>query len=178
MKKIYKIALIESEKGWGRKVDDYMLCLSIEDAKLFKSEYNSKNTSSYTPDSYTQIEGEPEEMIISLAAHEYLKNSKSKRLWFREFSKMQKENVFESQKIDKRIIEINETLMLIEKIRTLDEIQYGQLFNLLLERKRYIETHFRYINTSPEVTEKSQEQVVHAVEYINKQIAKVLYLSL
>ena len=37
-----KIAVIESEAGWGRKIDDWMVCLSIEDAKSFEKELISE----------------------------------------------------------------------------------------------------------------------------------------
>ena len=60
MKKIaVKIAVWEYEKGWGSKVDDYMVCKTIEDAKAFKKEFNGKNTEESTPDWYMQVEGDP-----------------------------------------------------------------------------------------------------------------------
>lgn len=30
--KPFKVAIYESERGWGRKLDDHMICLSLEDA--------------------------------------------------------------------------------------------------------------------------------------------------
>lgn len=38
-----KIPVIESERGYGSKVDDYMICKSVEDANAFIEEFNSKN---------------------------------------------------------------------------------------------------------------------------------------
>jgi len=60
-----KIALIESERGWGRKIDDWMVCLTVEDAKKFEEEFNSKNTDSVAPDWYLQIEGEPKPIDLT-----------------------------------------------------------------------------------------------------------------
>lgn len=53
-----KVPVVESERGWGRKIDDWMVCLTIEDAQAFKKEFNSENISSTTPDWYMQAEGE------------------------------------------------------------------------------------------------------------------------
>ena len=55
-----KIPVVESESGWGRKIDDYMVCLSVEDAKKFEKEFNSRNTTSSAPNWYMQVEGDPE----------------------------------------------------------------------------------------------------------------------
>ena len=32
---VIKVPVIESERGWGSKVDDFMVCLSVEDANAF-----------------------------------------------------------------------------------------------------------------------------------------------
>lgn len=74
-----KIAVIESERGWGRKIDDWMVCLSIEDAKEFEKEFNSENKESSTPDWYMQVEGEPK--TISLNDKQFLKLKSEKRVW-------------------------------------------------------------------------------------------------
>jgi hypothetical protein len=75
-----KIAVIESEKGWGRKIDDYMVCLSVDDANEFKKEFNSKNTEDSTPDWYMQVEGSPEPINLSDKQIDELK--KEKRVWW------------------------------------------------------------------------------------------------
>jgi hypothetical protein len=50
--KAFKVELIESERGWGSKVDDYMVCLTEDDAQEFKKEFNAKNNESSVPDWY------------------------------------------------------------------------------------------------------------------------------
>lgn len=54
-----KIAVYESERGWGRRLDDFMVCLSVEDGENFKAEFNAKNNSPTAPDWYMFAEGEP-----------------------------------------------------------------------------------------------------------------------
>ncbi len=81
-----KIAVIESEAGWGRKIDDWMVCLSVEDCKNFEKEFNSKNTFEIAPDWYMQVEGSPEPIDLSDIQMERLK--KEKQVWLSELKKM------------------------------------------------------------------------------------------
>jgi len=74
-----KIPVIESESGWGRKIDDYMVCLTTEDANAFKKEFNSKNTSDTVPDWYMTVEGEPE--LANLTDEQFDKLKEDKRIW-------------------------------------------------------------------------------------------------
>lgn len=74
-----KIAVIESEAGWGRKIDDWMVCLSAEDAKAFEKEFNAKNKSSSAPDWYMQVEGGPKP--IDLTEKQFSKLQEDKRVW-------------------------------------------------------------------------------------------------
>ena len=74
-----KVPVVESERGWGRKIDDWMVCLTIEDAQAFKKEFNSENTSSTTPDWYMQAEGDVEP--INLSETQYEKLICEKRIW-------------------------------------------------------------------------------------------------
>jgi hypothetical protein len=74
-----KIAVIESETGWGRKIDDWMVCLSTEDAKAFEKEFNAENKSSSAPDWYMQVEGEPKP--IDLTNKQFSKLQEDKRVW-------------------------------------------------------------------------------------------------
>lgn len=74
-----KVPVIESEAGWGRKIDDWMVCLNSEDAKAFEVEFNSKNTSETTPAWYMQVEGEHEPIILNEKQYEYL--TKETRVW-------------------------------------------------------------------------------------------------
>lgn len=81
-----KIAVIESEAGWGRKVDDWMVCLSIEDAKAFGKEYNSRNNLSVVPDWYMQVEGEP--VPIDLNDKQFEKLKSENRVWLSTLEKI------------------------------------------------------------------------------------------
>lgn len=74
-----KIAVIESESGWGSKIDDYMVCLSVEDAKDFAKEFNSKNTEAVTPSWYMKAEGSP--LPIDLNDAQFVKLEAEKRVW-------------------------------------------------------------------------------------------------
>ena len=74
-----KIPVIESEKDWGRKVDDHMVCLSNEDAIEFKKEFNAKNNLDATPDWYMSCEGEP--TPIDLTSKQYKILKANKRVW-------------------------------------------------------------------------------------------------
>lgn len=74
-----KVPVIESELGWGRKIDDWMVCIDHDDAENFKEEFNSKNTAVNTPDWYMQVEGNFE--TITLNKNQYLKLAEEKRVW-------------------------------------------------------------------------------------------------
>jgi len=81
-----KIAVIESEAGWGRKIDDWMVCLSNDDAKIFEKEFNSKNDSTTVPNWYMQVEGDP--ISINLTDDQYSKLKKDKRVWLSTLKKI------------------------------------------------------------------------------------------
>ena len=74
-----KIAVLESEKGWGSKIDDWMVCLNIEDALLFKSEFNAENDLEQTPDWYMMVIDEPVAINLTDGQYEYL--LKENRVW-------------------------------------------------------------------------------------------------
>lgn len=74
-----RIPVIESERGWGRRIDDHMVCLSVEDAMEFKKEFNAKNTAEATPDWYMVVEGEPE--TIELTNSQMVQLRHKKRIW-------------------------------------------------------------------------------------------------
>lgn len=48
----WSVAIIESERGWGQKVDDVKEFESFEQAEKFVVEFNSKNTETEVPDWY------------------------------------------------------------------------------------------------------------------------------
>ncbi len=47
-----KVYLIESERGWGSRVDEVLEFDSKEEAEAYIKEFNSKNTASSVPDWY------------------------------------------------------------------------------------------------------------------------------
>lgn len=74
------VPVIESEKGWGSKVDDHMVCLSNDDAKAFITEFNSKNNQPTTPDWYMYADSEIKPHDITDSQMAYLE--KEKRVWW------------------------------------------------------------------------------------------------
>lgn len=44
------VPVYESERGWGSKIDDHMVCLSNKDANDFITEFNSDNNEPSVPD--------------------------------------------------------------------------------------------------------------------------------
>lgn len=48
----FKVALIESERGWGQKVDEVKSFDSYSEAEVFIKEFNSKNNEDVVPDWY------------------------------------------------------------------------------------------------------------------------------
>lgn len=50
--KTYRVDIIESERGWGQKVDEIKYFDSAESALAFCKEYNKVNNQSVTPDWY------------------------------------------------------------------------------------------------------------------------------
>ena len=49
---MWKVTIIESESGWGQKVDEAKEFTSYEDAKRFQIEFNKENTALVAPDWY------------------------------------------------------------------------------------------------------------------------------
>lgn len=51
--KLFRVDIIESERGWGYKIDETKYFDSDEEAKNFVSDYNKRyNTSTVVPDWY------------------------------------------------------------------------------------------------------------------------------
>ena len=49
----YRVDIIESERGWGSKIDETLYFDDEQEAKQYVIDYNTKhNTSSVTPDWY------------------------------------------------------------------------------------------------------------------------------
>jgi hypothetical protein len=49
---MWKVFIIESERGWGQKVEDTEEFDTYEEAVKFQLEYNAENNLSYVPDWY------------------------------------------------------------------------------------------------------------------------------
>ena len=49
---IYKVTIIESERGWGQKIDDVKYFTTEEEAQQFCEEFNKDNTEAVAPDWY------------------------------------------------------------------------------------------------------------------------------
>lgn len=76
---VVKVPVIESERGWGAKIDDYMICLTNEDAQAFVKEFNSQNNSDAVPDWYMRADSETQ--IVDITKKQFLKLRKEKRMW-------------------------------------------------------------------------------------------------
>lgn len=48
----FRVNIIESERGWGQKLDDVKYFDNELEAREFVKKYNSKNTAPVTPDWY------------------------------------------------------------------------------------------------------------------------------
>lgn len=53
----WKVNVIESEAGWGRKIDEVRYFETKDKAITFKDEFNSHNTSTTVPSWYMVAEG-------------------------------------------------------------------------------------------------------------------------
>lgn len=74
-----KVAIIEREKGWGAKIDDWMICLTALDAEAFRKDFNSRNTADVVPDYYMAVEGSV--IPIELNDVQFKKLEKLKRIY-------------------------------------------------------------------------------------------------
>ena len=52
LQKAYRVDIIESERGWGSKVDEVKYFDTEESAKAFCTEYNKDNPTDHVPDWY------------------------------------------------------------------------------------------------------------------------------
>ena len=52
----WKVAIIESERGWGQKVDEVKYFDNEEEANKFVRKFNSQNTAGQAPDWYMYAE--------------------------------------------------------------------------------------------------------------------------
>lgn len=49
---MWKVTIIESERGWGQRVDEVKEFKTYEDAKKFQLDFNKENNKDYVPDWY------------------------------------------------------------------------------------------------------------------------------
>jgi photosystem II stability/assembly factor-like uncharacterized protein len=78
----YEVPVIERERGWGSKVDDYMLCLTMEDAKAWAKEFNSKNPPGPAPDWYMQAEDQSIQLVeVTGTQLKIIETSRDGRMW-------------------------------------------------------------------------------------------------
>lgn len=80
-----KVPVIESERGWGSKVDDHMVCLSNADANEFIKEFNAENNQPTVPDWYMYAENSTTPIDLSESQYKYL--LENKRVWLKELKK-------------------------------------------------------------------------------------------
>jgi hypothetical protein len=81
MKSVYTVEVIESERGWGRNIHDYMICIDKENADSFMQEFNKDNSSvGPVPDWYMQAQ-ELRETTCTDEAYAIIEKDKFKRCW-------------------------------------------------------------------------------------------------
>lgn len=81
MKTAVKVPVWEHERGWGSKIDDYMVCLSVADAHKFAEEFNAKNTEEKVPDWYMRAEVATYPIDLEDKQYNKIKSQKNKRMW-------------------------------------------------------------------------------------------------
>lgn len=54
---MWKVYVMESERGWGQRVDEVKHFTSKQEAEEFKKEFNSQNNLDHVPDWYMYADG-------------------------------------------------------------------------------------------------------------------------
>jgi hypothetical protein len=83
-----KIPVIESEKGWGQRTDDYMVCLSLSAGKEFIRTFNKVNNLPITPDWYMFAEDTFINIEITDTQKNHIESSDEKREWLSKLMKL------------------------------------------------------------------------------------------
>jgi Asp-tRNA(Asn)/Glu-tRNA(Gln) amidotransferase C subunit len=52
----FRVDIIESERGWGQKIDEQKFFTDANEAYKFVEEFNAKNTAPVAPDWYMQAQ--------------------------------------------------------------------------------------------------------------------------
>jgi hypothetical protein len=81
LKKAVRIPVYEFERGWGNKLDDWMVCVTEKDALDFQKSFNAKNDKSVVPDWYMVCMGDVESIELSETQYDYLLEAENKRTW-------------------------------------------------------------------------------------------------
>lgn len=76
-----KVPVWEYERGWGSKIDDFMVCLSKEDATEFVKEFNAENKETSVPDWYMVASTEFTPIDLTDSEIKAIKKQKDKRMW-------------------------------------------------------------------------------------------------
>lgn len=82
MLKYYRVDDIESERGWGQKVDETHYFRTEQEAKDYVKKFNARNTADVVPDWYMRADGPRTEFIDEKLANmifEDMKKQKPKR---------------------------------------------------------------------------------------------------
>lgn len=56
LRSVYKVAIIESEAGWGQRIDEVKKFKTKKAAEKFVADFNSENTEKVTPSWYMRAE--------------------------------------------------------------------------------------------------------------------------
>ncbi len=59
----WRVNIIESERGWGQKIDDIKFFDSEEEATAYVTQYNAKNNEPVVPDWYMYADGPTKVMV-------------------------------------------------------------------------------------------------------------------
>ena len=59
----YRVDIIESERGWGQRIDDVKFFDDLEEAEQFVENYNKKNNLPVVPDWYMYATS-PEKVLV------------------------------------------------------------------------------------------------------------------
>ncbi len=104
----FKIPVIEYERGWGNKFDDWMVCLSENDIFQFKIEFNSKNVDEKPPDWYMIAEGSPEPVFLTEVQYNELLIHK--RMWLKYLNGVKEDNTIDSKQSTTKTGSLNEAV--------------------------------------------------------------------
>jgi hypothetical protein len=78
----YSVPIFESERGWGSKIDDYMICLTLSTAKAWATDFNSFNTEPTASDWYqVALDGDIQLIEVTEAQLKALEAEVNQRMW-------------------------------------------------------------------------------------------------